>query len=186
MKRFEIEHLPLPDLKRITRNRFGDKRGFLERLFCAIELREAGWGKPIVQVNQTYTARKGTVRGMHYQHPPYAESKLVTCISGAVWDVAVDLRPESPTFLQWHAEELSHDNRRSLLIPAGFAHGFQTLTDDVVLIYCHDNEYNPSSETGLNPTDPRLNIRWPLPISVMSDRDLGHPMLTTDYAGVRL
>ena len=106
----------------------GDARGFLSRLFCAEELRAAGWTGPIAQINHTHTARKGTVRGMHFQYPPHAEMKLVSCLRGEVWDVAVDIRAGSQTFLRWHAEILSADNGRALLIPQGFAHGFQALT----------------------------------------------------------
>ena len=126
MSRFTINDLPLADLKLIERKRLGDDRGFFTRLFCAEALAESGWLKPIVQINHTYTAQGGTVRGMHYQQPPYTEMKLVSCLQGEVWDVAVDLRADSPTFLHWHAEVLSADNNRAMLIPEGFAHGFQT------------------------------------------------------------
>ena len=128
MNRFRIQSTPLSGLQVITRQMLGDHRGFLSRLFCADELAQAGWTKPIAQINHTYTAKKGTVRGMHFQHPPHAEMKLVSCIRGEVWDVAVDLRANSPTFLHWHAEVLSADNHKALLIPEGFAHGFQTLS----------------------------------------------------------
>src|SRR5690606_4870438 len=120
---------------------------------------------------------RGTVRGLHYQRSPYSETKLVTCTEGAVWDVVVDIREESPTFLHWHAEELSESNGRALLIPAGFAHGFQTLSDNVTLIYCHDVPYHASAESGLHPKDPMLNIPWPLTITAISSRDNHHPML---------
>ncbi len=174
MSRFDISDLPLPGLKLIQRKPLGDARGFLARLFCAQELAPAGWTSAIVQINHTHTARSGTVRGMHYQKPPHAEMKLVSCLQGKIWDVAVDLRKGSPTFLQWHAEELSADNHRALLIPEGFAHGFQTLSDDVHLIYCHSEAYHPASEEGLNALDPRLGIAWPLTIIELSDRDSTH------------
>ncbi|MDZ7804392.1 MAG: dTDP-4-dehydrorhamnose 3,5-epimerase family protein [Thiohalophilus sp.] len=128
MSRLQYSDTPLPGLRLIQRQRIGDHRGFMDRLFCAEELAEAGWVRPIAQINHTYTHRRGTVRGMHFQSPPHAEMKLVTCLRGAVWDVAIDLRPDSPTFLAWHGEELSPDNQRALLIPEGFAHGFQALT----------------------------------------------------------
>lgn len=183
MSCFTFADSPLVGLKIIARQRLGDSRGFLSRLFCADELAVAGWGKPIAQINHTHTAHRGTVRGMHYQNPPHAEMKLVTCIRGEVWDVAVDLRSGSPTFLKWHAEILSADNNRALLIPEGFAHGFQTLSDDVTLLYCHSAAYCPQAERALNAQDPRLAVSWPLPITEMSDRDAGHPPLGAGYDG---
>ncbi|MNY38438.1 dTDP-4-dehydrorhamnose 3,5-epimerase [compost metagenome] len=123
---------------------------------------------------------------MHYQLPPHAEIKLVSCIRGAVWDVAVDVRQGSPTFLQWHAERLSADNGRALLIPEGFAHGFQTLTDDVDMLYCHSAPYAPQSEAGLHFQDARLGIAWPLPLTQVSERDQQHPRLDTAFPGVAL
>ena len=185
MSRFTITDLPLAGLKCVQRQRLGDNRGFLTRLFCAEELATAGWTKPIAQINHTFTATQGTVRGMHFQCPPHAEMKLVSCIRGEVWDVAVDLRVGSPTFLHWHAERLSADNSCALLIPKGFAHGFQALTDDVELLYCHSAAYAAQAEGGLNPTDPRLDIRWPLAITELSVRDAGHPLITADFEGVR-
>lgn len=186
MNRFAFSDLPLKGLKRVERKRLGDNRGFLSRLFCAEELGQAGWEKPISQINQTYTAKKGTVRGMHFQLPPHAEMKLVSCIRGEVWDVAVDLREGSPTFLQWHAERLSVDNTTALLIPEGFAHGFQTLSDDVELLYCHSAAYFPECEAGLNAGDPILKIHWPLPITEISLRDSQHPMLDEQFSGFKL
>ncbi len=184
MSRFVITDLPLAGLKRIARQRLGDTRGFLARLFCADELRPAGWVKPIAQVNHTATARRGTVRGMHFQLPPHAEMKLVSCIRGAVWDVAVDVRAGSKTCLQWHAEPLSADNGYALLIPEGFAHGFQALTDDAELLYCHSAPYAADAEAGLDATDPRLAIAWPLPITERSARDAGLPAIGQGFAGV--
>lgn len=184
MSRFAVADLPLAGLKLVARQRLGDSRGFLSRLFCADELAAAGWVKPIVQVNHTYTAKRGTVRGMHFQRPPHAEMKLVSCIRGEVWDVAVDVRAGSPTFLQWHAERLSAENGRALLIPEGFAHGFQTLSSDVELLYCHSAAYAPACEAGMNPQDARLAIIWPLPNVELSARDAGHPLIGADFEGV--
>lgn len=186
MSLFSVVDLPLPGLKRITRQRVGDQRGFLSRLFCAKELVLAGWVQPIAQINHTLTATRGTVRGMHFQHPPHAEMKLVSCIRGTVWDVAVDIRAESPTFLQWHAEQLSAENGQALLIPEGFAHGFQALTDDAELLYCHSAVYYASAEDGLSPKDPQLAIAWPLPISELSSRDTAHLPINSNFKGVRL
>lgn len=185
MSRFKVTDLSLDGVKIVERQRLGDSRGFLTRLFCAEELAAAGWAKPIAQINHTYTARCGAVRGLHYQRPPHAEMKLVNCIRGEVWDVAVDVRAGSRTFLQWHAERLSADNGRALLIPEGFAHGFQALTADVELLYCHSASYAPDAEAGLNPLDPALAIKWPLPISELSDRDKRHPDRVAGFAGVR-
>lgn len=186
MSRFTITDLPLPGLKRIERQRLGDSRGFLTRLFCADELATAGWHKPIAQINHTYTAQRGTVRGMHYQTPPHAEMKLVSCIRGEVWDVALDLRMDSPTYLQWHAEVLSADNNRALLIPESFAHGFQALTDDVELIYLHSAAYNAAVEAGLNAKDSTLNVAWPLAITELSVRDQNHPLLNEKFSGIKV
>ncbi len=186
MKHLTITELPVAGLKLVRRRRLLDSRGFFSRLFCTDELSAAGWTKPIAQINHSYTVKKGTVRGMHFQYPPHAEMKLVMCIRGEVWDVAVDLRFGSPTFLKWHAERLSAENGFSLLIPEGFAHGFQTLTSDVELLYCHSAAYVPGAEAGLNPTDPRLDIRWPLPIVELSARDAAHPPIASGFTGVRL
>lgn len=186
MSRLIASDLPLPGLKRVTRQRIGDRRGFLSRLFCAEELAAAGWLKPVAQINHTCTALRGTVRGLHFQHPPHAEMKLVSCIRGEVWDVAVDVRAGSPTFLRWHAERLSAENGQALLLPEGFAHGFQALTDDVELLYCHSAAYHAGAETGLNPQDAHLNIAWPLAITELSARDASHPLLTSAFEGVRL
>lgn len=186
MSRFDVIDLPLAGLKLIQRKPLGDARGFLARLFCAGELAPAGWNTAIAQINHTHTARSGTIRGMHYQKPPHAEMKLVTCLQGEVCDVAVDLRAKSPTFLHWHAETLSAANNRAMLIPPGFAHGFQTLTDDVQLLYCHSAAYQPEYEGGLNALDPRLRIDWPKEIFDRSPRDKEHPWLDKAYEGLQI
>lgn len=186
MSRFSVEDTPLAGLKRIARQRLGDARGHLARLFCAQELREAGWTKPIAQVNHTYTALAGTARGLHFQRPPHAEMKLVSCLAGEVFDVAVDLRKGSPTFLNWHGEVLSGENGHALLIPEGFAHGFVTLSDHVSMLYCHSDFYAPDAEAGLNLEDPRLGIAWPRAIVSMSQRDENHPMIDPEFEGISL
>ena len=186
MSRFTILDTPIDKLKIVERQQLGDNRGFLARLFCVEELAAAGWRKPIIQINQTRTQKLGTVRGLHFQNAPYSEMKLVTCLRGAIWDVTVDLRAGSPTFLKWHAEELSAANHRSLLIPEGFAHGFQTLCDDCELIYFHSQVYTPNAEAGLNPIDTMISIRWPFAITELSDRDAQHPMLSHLFKGVKL
>ena len=126
------------------------------------------------------------VRGMHYQNPPYAEMKLVRCIKGRVWDVAIDLRAGSPTFLKWHAEELTPQNARMLIIPEGFAHGFQVLEADSELLYLVTEYFSAKAEGGIAHNDPLLKINWPLPVSVLSDRDEQHPPISSKYSGVKL
>ncbi|CAN7670510.1 dTDP-4-dehydrorhamnose 3,5-epimerase [Variovorax sp. LjRoot84] len=184
MSRFHVIDTPLAGLKLIERQKQQDARGFFSRLFCAEELRDAGFALPVSQINHTLTRRTGSVRGMHFQHPPHAEDKLVSCLRGVVFDVAVDLRRGSETFLHWHAETLSADNGRSLLIPKGFAHGFQTLSDDAELLYLHTTPYVPGSEGGLNPTDPALAIRWPLPFADVSERDSKQAHLVPAFRGL--
>ena len=185
MSRLEISDTTLAGLKQVRRQRLGDARGFLSRLFCSDELAVAGWQRPIAQVNHTFTAQRGTVRGLHFQHAPHAETKLVTCLRGEVWDVAVDVRQGSPTFLRWHAQRLSAENGLALWIPAGFAHGFQSLTEDVEMLYFHDAAHAAQAEGGLNPADDRLALDWPLPIVGLSARDQAHPALTDDFKGIQ-
>jgi dTDP-4-dehydrorhamnose 3,5-epimerase len=184
MSRFQIVDTPIAGLKIVERLRHADERGFLARMFCAEELAPAGWSKPIVQINQTLTRRSGAVRGLHFQFPPHAEMKLVNCIRGEVWDVAVDLRRGSPTFLKWFGAHLSAENGRALLIPEGFAHGFQTLAEDCEMIYFHNCAYHAAGEGGVHPEEPRLAIRWPQAIAELSARDQGHPMLSADFQGI--
>jgi dTDP-4-dehydrorhamnose 3,5-epimerase len=181
---FVLEELPLSDLFLIQRKRLDDTRGYLERLFCAREFAEVGWHNPIRQVNQTYTIRPGTVRGMHFQYPPHAEKKLVMCMKGRIYDVAVDIRRNSPTFLKWHGEILSPEMSNALVIPEGFAHGFQSLTPDVEMLYLHSEFYAPEFEGGVYPKDPAINIRWPLEILEMSEKDRTHPLINEDFLGV--
>lgn len=182
--RFDILELPLPGLRLIQRKLVGDSRGYLDRLFCEHELQGLLSGKSIVQVNHTLTAKRGTVRGLHSQRPPHAETKFVTCLRGEVFDAAVDIRRGSPTFLSWYAEILSADNHKTLIIPEGFAHGFQTLTEDCEMLYLHTAAYHPPSECCLNAKDPQIGIRWPETISELSSRDAGLPFVTEDFSGV--
>jgi dTDP-4-dehydrorhamnose 3,5-epimerase len=184
--RFEIAPSPLPDLSLVSRKPLGDSRGYLERMFCIEELRDVLGGRQVAQISHTLTQSKGTVRGLHFQYAPHAEMKFVSCLRGAVFDVAVDLRPGSPTFLRWHAELLSADNHVSFLIPEGFAHGFQTLTDDCEMLYLHTAAYTSGAESGLNPQDPDLAIAWPLPITDMSPRDAAHQPINLGFEGVLL
>src|SRR3546814_6280440 len=143
-------------------------------------------GRHIVQINHSRTTMVGAVRGMHFQSAPHAEMKLVRCLKGRVWDVAVDLRAGSPTFLRWHAQELSEDNARMLVISEGCAHGFQALEPDSELLYLHTAPYTPEVEGGLVYDDPRLAIKWPLSIADLSARDQQHPYLSIDFPGLHL
>jgi len=182
--RFELISTPLAGLTLIQRKPIADDRGLFERLFCQEELKEAGLDKPIVQINRSLTRTKGTVRGMHFQYPPHAEAKIVSCLRGEVFDVAVDIRAGSSTFLQWHGEVLSAENSKSLLIPEGFAHGFQTLTDDCELLYFHTAAYAPHAEGGLRWDDPRIGIVWPQDVVDLSERDRRFPFLTASFGGI--
>ncbi|WP_295385504.1 dTDP-4-dehydrorhamnose 3,5-epimerase [uncultured Thiodictyon sp.] len=184
MTRFTLSTTALPGLTVLQRHPIGDQRGYLERIFCRDALAALLDGKGIAQINHTLTAKLGTVRGLHFQYAPHAETKLVTCLRGEVYDVAVDVRCGSPTFLRWHAERLSADNHRTLVIPEGFAHGFQTLVDDCELVYLHTAAYCAEAEGALNAADPRLAIAWPLPIAERSARDQAHPLLDDRFLGL--
>ncbi|ALS59547.1 dTDP-4-dehydrorhamnose 3,5-epimerase [Pandoraea norimbergensis] len=184
--RFDIVDTALQGLKVLDKQVMGDARGYLERMYCADDLDGVLGSRRIAQINHTATAKRGTVRGMHFQRPPHAEVKLVSCIRGEVFDVAVDLRRDSPTFLQWHAQVLSAENHRSLLIPEGFAHGFQCLSDDCELLYFHTAAYCGPAEGGLCATDARLAIDWPLPVIGLSPRDAAHPAIDDTFVGLLL
>lgn len=184
MTKFTLEQTPIAGLQIMQRKPMGDERGYLERLFCASDLKPLIGDRNIVQINHTLTVQPGVVRGMHYQNPPYAEMKLVSCLKGEVYDVAVDLRKNSPTFLKWHAAILSEENHRSFAIPEGFAHGFQTLTDHCELIYLHTAAYAPEAEAGVDALDPLVGIEWPLPITERSVRDQAHRKINVEFLGL--
>ena len=184
MKRFHFEDTGISGLWVARRLRLEDERGFLSRIFCDLEFGEIGLRDPIVQINHTRTLGRGTVRGMHFQFPPHAETKVVSCLRGEVFDVAVDLRKGSPTFLGVHGERLSADNGRALVIPPGCAHGFQVLGEVCELLYLHTARYVPEAEGGVGATDPRLGIHWPLPVRGLSPRDRAHPPLGVDFEGI--
>ena len=163
-----------------------DERGALTRLYCEQDLQSLIGRRRIVQINQSKTAKAGAVRGMHFQSAPHAEMKLVRCIKGRVWDVAVDLRQDSTTFLNWHAEELSSANARMMVIPEGFAHGFQVLEPESELLYLHTAFYAPQSEGGVRHDDPALSITWPMAVVDLSERDRNHPLIKSSFNGVKL
>ena len=183
-QQFDFTDTSLEGLKIVQRRTVDDSRGFLSRVYCAKEFAGHGFNKSVSQINQTLTYQKGTVRGLHYQLMPHTEIKLVSCVKGEIFDVAVDLRKGSPTFLHWHSEVLSEKNQRSMLIPEGFAHGFQSLTDNCELFYLHSNPYEKDSEAALNMNDPRLAITFPLSITDISERDRAHPMIDNNFEGV--
>jgi dTDP-4-dehydrorhamnose 3,5-epimerase len=184
--RFEIADAPLAGLKVIQRMPIGDERGWLERMFCTTDLAEILGDRSVRQVNRTHTRAPGTVRGMHYQVPPAAETKIVACLRGSIFDVAIDVRQGSPTFLEWHAETLSEENRRSLVVPEGFAHGLQALEPDTEILYVTTAAYDPAAERALHALDPRVGVAWPLPVEHLSDRDQAHQFVDADFAGVTL
>lgn len=163
---------------------FSDERGWFARFYCEKEFEQIGHTKKWVQLNHSTTYSKGSIRGMHYQLPPFREIKMVRCIAGAVYDVIIDIRKDSATFLQWFGTELSAANKRMLYIPEGFAHGFQCLTDNCELIYHHSEFYTPNAEGGIRFNDPAIPIQWPLPAGTLSARDAGHPYLTDDFKGI--
>lgn len=185
-RRFEFFSTPIFGLTVIQRKPVKDNRGFFCRFYCLDEFHDIGANLPIVQINHTLTKIKGTVRGLHFQYPPYLETKIISCIRGEIFDVAVDIRHGSQTFLKWHAEILSAANYKSLLIPKGFAHGFQTLTDGCELIYLHTAAYAPDAEGGLRADDSRIGIKWPIEITMRSRRDSNFPEIGEDFNGVEL
>lgn len=167
----------LTDARLIDIEPRGDKRGWFGRTFCTTEFGSAGLETVYVQQNASVSAEKGTVRGMHFQRPPNGEVKLLRCLRGAILDVIIDLRRTSPTFLRHQGFELSAENRRMLYVPKGFAHGFQTLTDDVEVSYLVSEPYTPASEGGVRFNDPLFGIVWPLPVTVISEKDTNWPLL---------
>ncbi len=163
-----------------------DDRGSFTRLYCQKELKLAGLHKPIAQINTSFTRSKGAIRGMHFQHPPHAEYKIIRCLQGKCFDVAVDIRRYSPTFLHWHGEILSAENDKSIVIPEGFAHGFQTLEENTRLLYLHTTMYAPEAEGGLLYNDQTLSINWPLPPQDISDRDRHFPQIDAHFLGIQI
>jgi len=163
-----------------------DERGFFARTFCKNEFREIHHQQEFVQFNHSHTVKKGTLRGLHYQVPPMSEIKLIRCIRGKVFDVIVDMREGSFTFLQYLGVELSAGNMHMIYVPEGFAHGFQTLEEDSEMLYHHTNFYSPNHERGIRYDDPLLNISWPLAPSEISEKDTNHPLLTKDFKGITI
>ena len=174
----------LPGSYRVGLKPFEDERGWFVRTWCKNEFASIGHNSEWVQMNHSFTNKKGTIRGMHFQLPPHGEIKMVRCIAGAVFDVIVDLRKDSPTFLQWFGMELSAVNKDMFYIPQGFAHGFQTLQNNCELLYHHSQFYTPGAEGGILYNDPVVNIEWPLAAKNISERDAKHTLLNENFKGI--
>lgn len=170
-----IQQTPLKGAFVIEPVMLEDERGFFARSWCQKEFAQHGFNPDLVQCNISFNRRRGTLRGMHFQRPPHAETKLVRCTTGSIFDVIVDLRVDSPTYLQWFAVELSASNRRMLYVPEQFAHGFQTLTDDAEVFYQMSQFHSPGDAAGLRWNDPVTGIEWPVSSPILSDRDRDYP-----------
>ena len=181
-----IHPTPIAELVIAESKIFEDERGAFARLFCEQELSSVIGHRKIVQINHSCTEDRGAVRGLHFQHAPHAELKLVRCLKGKVWDVAVDLRPNSSSYKRWYAQELSPQNARMMVIPEGFAHGFQVLEGGSELLYLHTSFYRPKYEGGLRYDDPELGINWPLPVTDISQRDSSHSYIDSSFRGIVL
>jgi dTDP-4-dehydrorhamnose 3,5-epimerase len=154
-----------------------DERGFFARSFCVREFDALGLDSTVAQCNISFNEKAGTLRGLHFQTPPHEETKLIRCTRGAIYDVAVDIRPDSPSYRRWHAVELTQDNRRMMFIPRGFAHGFQTLADNSEVFYLMSDFHHPESARGLRWDDPALAISWPIGNPIVSNKDRAYPLL---------
>lgn len=172
---------PLPGAYLIELEKRGDDRGFFARFFCEKEFEKKGLISRFVQVNNSLSVHKGTLRGIHFQVAPHEEVKVVRCIQGSLYDVIVDLRSDSPTYMKWFGAELSQENRRMMYVPQGFGHAFITLEDNTEALYLVSDFYSPECERGLRYDDPALNITWPIKPEIISEKDLKHPLcaLTT-------
>jgi dTDP-4-dehydrorhamnose 3,5-epimerase len=175
-----FKETPLKGSFLINLEKKGDDRGFFARFFCRNEFAEHNLDGDIVQINNSLSKHKGTLRGMHYQLPPKAETKIVRCVRGRLWDVMLDLRPDSSTFGKWYAEELTSENRKMLYVPKGFAHGFITLEDDTEILYLVTEFYAPDHERTVRWNDPSFAIEWPLEPVILSDKDQNAPDFSPD------
>lgn len=182
----QINDTKLAGVFTIIGKKLSDERGSFSRLFCVQDLKPVIGDRSIVQVNHSLTCNIGAVRGLHYQNPPFSEMKIIRCLKGKVFDVVVDLRQGSPTFLQWNAVELSREGNNAVVIPEGCAHGFQVLEEDSELLYLHTAPYTPSSEGALRFDDPKISVKWPLPLTEISERDKSHTLLNESYKGISL
>lgn len=179
-----IADTKIEGVKIILSKQFLDDRGFFNRVFCQRELEVIRPHIVIAQINHSMTKYKGTIRGMHFQYPPHAEMKIVRCVHGSIFDVVVDLRKNSSTFLQWHGEILSASNMKTLVIPEGCAHGFQSLEDNIEMIYLSTAFYCKEYENTIRYDDPRVDISWPCPIVNVSVKDMRHALIADDFGGI--
>lgn len=182
----KINKLGISGVSILECSEFQDGRGSFARLFCDIELEKVLCNRKIVQINHSHTKLQGTIRGMHFQYPPAAEMKIIFCIKGSVYDVAVDLREKSATRYKWHAEVLTAADSKAFIIPEGCAHGFQTLEADTELLYLHTNYYKKDCEGAVKYNDPVLAIDWPGDITCVSDRDASHTAIDSNFKGIRI
>ncbi len=182
----KITATPIQGVYLVETTPFRDERGIFYRAFCDRELGFLLQGETIRQVNVSQTEAVGTIRGLHFQYPPHAEIKLIRCLRGRVWDVIVDLRRDSPTFLKWYQVDLSDDNAYMIVVPKGCAHGFQTLELSSELLYLHTACYANKYEGGIHYKEPKLSIPWPLEVTHISPRDASHPFLSEDFQGIAL
>jgi len=182
----KIKQTSLQDAFIIDPEPFKDDRGLFTRVFCQRELESILNSKSIVQINHSLTRQKGAVRGMHFQYPPKAEIKMVKCLGGSIFDVMIDLRKGSHTFMKWHGEVLTAKNMKMMFIPEGFAHGFQTLEKDCEVLYLSTEFYDPEHEGGVRYNDPKINITWPLTVTNISKKDQNCAILSPDFEGLSL
>lgn len=175
---------PLEGARLIELEKRGDDRGFFARAFCEEEFEADGLVSRFVQVNNSLSAKKGTLRGMHYQMAPHGEVKIVRCIRGSLWDAILDLRPQSPTYKQWFGAELSAENRLAMYVPRGFAHAILTLTDDAEALYLVSDFYSPSHERGIRWNDPAFGVEWPIQLTEISEKDAAWPDFDPEFHGV--
>jgi dTDP-4-dehydrorhamnose 3,5-epimerase len=181
-----FKETPLQGAYLIEPEPYTDDRGLFARTYCKNEFARLNHKKEFVQFNHSKTLKKGTIRGMHYQLPPFSEIKLIRCIRGRVFDAIIDIRQDSATFLQHFTVELSEQNMLSLYIPEGFAHGFQTQEDNTELIYHHTAYYVPGHEAGIRYNDPLIGINWPLPVSEITEKDTNHKFLDKSFKGLSI
>lgn len=171
-------------LKLLQHAIFRDDRGQFSRVFCRDSLSSSSIDPTAAQINFTFTKKRGCLRGLHYQVSPHSERKIIACVRGAIFDVVVDLRHGSKSFLQWRGFELAGDSGRSLIVPAGFAHGFIALTDEVEMLYIHDHPFVADAQRGIRYNDPAISIAWPIPIAQLSQKDADYPVLPSDFVGL--
>ncbi len=184
MNNLKLNNTSLSKAKIIIRQKKKDNRGYLSRLFCIDELKKKKYNENIKQINLSFTQKKKTLRGFHYQTNPYAETKYVTCLKGKVLDIIIDLRRKSKTFLKYHSEIISEDDNKTILIPKGFAHGFLTLVDNCKLLYFHTASYNPKYEKGINFKDPKIGLKLKFKPKYVSVRDKNFKFIKNDFKGV--